>query len=167
MSLAAAPVSRPGFFRVVLGWFADVFAVRSSEPSQKAAEAAAHVSVLFRPWSAGASYRTSRSQLSANIDNARARLLSARLKSVAVENVQSGRAPKRRPSTAPRGKSIPVSQPKVLKRYRTSAQPPVLSARLRILKLTTLRPTNVIELTRALKAMRRDVVETFKMREVA
>jgi len=122
--------------------------------------------LLFRPRIGGRT-PVSAVELARNIDRAQSHVLAARLRSVAVQNVPSSLVQKRRSTCAPAGKAIPKQVPRVLKTYRKSAQQPVLSARLRILKLTTLRPANVKELTRVLAEMRRGIASAVVPRTLA
>ena len=92
-------------------------------------------------------------RLATRIDAARQRELPHQLRAVASENVPVALRPGLRRQLPPEGRAMRKRMPPVVKRYRRTAHPPIISPRLRILKLTTLRPQNVIELTRALRGI--------------
>lgn len=153
----SAEVARLGWIGRLAGWLGRLFDRRPSVSNSSAEPAKPHVfqALLFRP--TGETLRPNFAEL---VDRARARMLSSRLKSVAAQNVPRSLAPKRRKIEAPRGKAIPKKAPRVLKSYRRQAPIETVSARARILKLTSLRPKNVIDLVRDLKAWRSEQQQT-------
>ncbi|MFA5948885.1 MAG: hypothetical protein WC807_01235 [Hyphomicrobium sp.] len=154
-----------GILGRLLGWIAAAFGASARSMLQQP-DVDKVPTLLFRPRTGGRP-SVSTLELARNIDRARSHVLAARLRSVAVQNVPSALVRKRRSTCAPAGKVIPKQVPRVLKSYRKSAQPPVLSARHRILKLTTLRSANVKELTRVLAELRRSIASAVAPRTLA
>lgn len=154
----SAGLARLGWIGRLASWLDRLFDRRPSVSTAPVATAKPHVfqALLFRP--TGEPHQTPR--FSDLVDQARARMLASRLRSVAAQNVRCSLAPKRRKIEAPGGKAIPKKAPRVLKSYRRQAPIETVSARARILKLTSLRPKNVIDLVRDLKAWRSEQQQT-------
>lgn len=134
-----------------MGWLAGAIGFASGASSQD--KPTAVPILVFRPrapsWSG-----LSDAELAKSVKEAGSRRFAARLRSVAVENCPSALAAKRGKTTPPAGKPIPKKVPRVLKSYRRSAPPRIISARQRSVDVTNAWRANVIELSKSLKLMR-------------